>query len=413
MKEYALHKTVNLESILKDLQGFEKAHSLNGTLAIAQGRNIVYEKSFGMADFEANTPCTSNTQYNIASVTKQFTAAALLHLLYDANSSVTTLQTALQTPLSYYLPPDDFIWNGIMPKWAKIITLHHLLTHTSGIVNYTDLDFFWKNLYVSEDSSMIDLVNLFKLTDLNFEPGTQYEYCNSGYVLLGQVIERLSKENLSLYLMKTFFKPLEMRDTALPISGTTPILKKLKTFFHLARGYTYGIIDPAGPFKELKHYWSHSIDAGDGGIISTAPDLIKWNNALHKGHVLPFDILELMLAPYNLIPTEPNSFYGYGIVCRKSNVGNIYTHGGSVPGYLSYPIYIPSIDVTIVSLSNLSFDDYCIEDKKQALKDELSCMENTMEKERQFQKLFATRYPEVQEIIETHSLFKVNNIKGL
>ncbi len=408
-----MHKTINLENILKDLKDFEKTHSLNGTLAAVLGGYTVYEKSFGMADFEANTSCTRNTQYNIASVTKQFTAAALLHLLYDTTPSVTALQTALQTPLSHYLLPEDFIWDGMMPKWAKITTLHHLLTHTSGIVNYTNLDFFWKNLYISENSSIVDLVNLFKVNDINFEPGTQYEYCNSGYVLLGQVIERLSGETLNQYLRKIFFLPLEMKDTVLPTHGTTPSLKKSKLFSHLARGYTYEISNPSGPYKELKHYWPHNIDVGDGGIISTAPDLIKWNNALHKGHVLPFDVLELMLTPYNPIPTEPNAFYGYGIVCRKSNAGNIYTHGGSVPGYLSYPIYIPSIDVIIVSLSNLSFDDFCIEDKKQALKDELSYMENTIEMERQYQKLFAARYPEVEEIIEVYSLFKVNNIKGL
>ncbi len=409
MKEITLPKRTNLENLLKDLKDFEKSHILNGTVAAALGDHMIYAKSFGNADFEANTPCTMETQYNVASVTKQFTAAALLRILYDANPSVDILQKTLQTSLSHYLPPEDFIWDGMMPEWAQSTTLHHLLTHTSGIVNYTELDYFWSHLYLLENPSMVDLVRLFKGEPLNFDPGTQYNYSNSGYVLLGQVIERLSRKTLSQYFLKTFFIPLNMVNTALPTQGTTLSLKKLKSFFHLARGYTYDLTHPLGPYTELKHYWPHPIDAGDGGIISTAPDLIKWSNALHKGHILPFDVLKLMLTPYNLIPGELNASYGYGIVCRKSDAGNIFTHGGAIPGYLTYPLYIPSIDVTIVSLSNVSFNSSCLK----AIKEKLSHRENTIEKKAKYDEIFNTRYPKAQEIIEKHSLFKTTDLKTL
>ncbi len=195
---------LSLENVLQDLKGFESNHILNGAIAVAVGGKIVYSKCSGMADFEENAPCTIDTQYNIASVTKQFTAAALLRVLFDANPSLDSLKRALQNPLSHYLPPEDFLWDGEMPEWATTVTLHQLLTHTSGIVNYTDLDAFWNDLYPFQNPSILNLINLFKKEPLNFKAGTRYDYCNSGYTLLGQVVERLSKKTLSQYFMETF-----------------------------------------------------------------------------------------------------------------------------------------------------------------------------------------------------------------
>lgn len=345
---------LTLESLLQDLKDFENNHILNGAIAVAVNNKIVYSKCSGMADFEANIPCAVDTQFNIASVTKQFTAAALLRVLFDANTSLESLRKTLQNTLSHYLPAEDFLWGGKMPEWASVVTLHQLLTHTSGIVNYTNLDSFWNNLYSSKNPSMIDLACLFKEEPLNFEPGSQYEYSNSGYALLGLTIVRLSKKSLSHYLMETFFTPLEMENSSLPTQGTGITLKKTKPYSNLARGYMYDIKNPTGPYTEIKNYWPHEIDQGDGGIISTIPDLIKWNTALHKGRVLPPDVLGLMLTPHALMPTEAVADYGYGIVCRKSPAGTIFTHGGSVPGYHNYPIYIPSIDTTIISFTNVT-----------------------------------------------------------
>ncbi len=404
---------LSLENVLQDLKNFENNHILNGAIAIAVGGKIAYSKCSGMADFAENTPCTVDTQYDIASVTKQFTAAALLRVLFDANPSLDSLKKTLQNPLSHYLSPEDFLWDGEMPKWATIVTLHQLLTHTSGIVNYTDLDLFWSDLYPAENPSILDLINLFKKEPLNFKAGTQYDYCNSGYTLLGQVVERLSKKTLSQYFMETFFVPLKMGNTSLPPQGTGLNLKKTKLHFNLARGYTYDIKNPIGPYTEIKNYWPHEIDQGDGGIISTIPNLIKWNTALHKGRVLPPDVLELMLTPYELIPGESNIYYGYGIVCRKSPVGTIFTHGGSIPGYHNYPIYFPSIDATVISFTNVTFDSSSIKDKRQAIKDELSDIKDPVEKEKKYNEIFAKRYPEIEQIIEKYRLFQVKDIKGL
>lgn len=404
---------LTLENILQDLKDFENNHILNGAIAVAVGYKVVYSKCSGMADSEGKIPCTINTQYDIASVTKQFTATALLRVLFDANPSLDILKKSLQNPLSRYLPPEDFLWDGRMPEWASIVTLHQLLTHTSGIINYTDLDSFWDDLYPTENPSILDLMNLFKKEPLHFEPGTQYKYCNSGYTLLGQVVERLSKKTLSQYFMETFFIPLKMRDTSLPTQGTCLTLKKTKLYSNLARGYTYDIKDPEGPYTEIKNYWPHAIDQGDGGIISTIPDLIKWNTALHKGQVLPPDVLGLMLTPYELIPEESDIYYGYGIVCRNSPAGTIFTHGGSIPGYHNYPIYLASIDATVVSFTNVTFDSSSIQDKKQAIKDELADDKDAVEMEEKYNEIFTKRYPEIMKIKEKHRLFQVKDIKIL
>ncbi len=388
-------------------------HILNGAIAVAVGDKMVYSKCSGIADFEGNTPCTIDTQYNIASVTKQFTAAALLRVLFDANPSLKDLKITLQNPLSHYLPPEDFLWDSEMPGWAKTVTLHQLLTHTSGIVNYTDLDPFWDDLYPTENPSILNLMNLFKKEPLNFEPGTQYEYCNSGYTLLGQVVEQLSKKTLSQYFTETFFAPLRMTSTSLPTRGTSLTLKKKKPYSNLARGYTYDIKNPTGPYTEIKNYWPHEIDQGDGGIISTARDLIKWNHALYKGRVLPHPVLELMLAPHELIPEEHNSYYGYGIVSKRLPAETIFTHGGSIPGYHNYPIYIPSTDTTILSFTNVTFDSTCIQDKRQTIKDELADVKDAVEKEKKYNEIFTKRHPDVVKIKEQHSLFKIKDLKAL
>ncbi|MBY0293216.1 MAG: beta-lactamase family protein [Alphaproteobacteria bacterium] len=404
---------INVEKILQGIENFERSHILNGTLLVAVGNKVVYEKGFGIADVVTKTPCTVDTQYNIASVTKQFTAAALLRVLYDANPSIPVLKRALHKPLSEYLPPDDILWDGEIPEWADFVTLHHLLTHTSGIVNYTDLDSFYDTIYLSENPSLLDLVSLFKDKPLTFEPGSKYAYCNSSYFLLGQIISRLSYKSFSEYLRETFFVPLGMVNTSLPARGTSLTLKETEPYSKLARGYTYDVESWAGPYKEIENYWPLEIDQGDGGIISTAGDLIKWNNGLYKGRVLPLNVMELMLTPYKGIPGKSDVSYCYGIVSSMSPVGQIFDHGGGIPGYRIYLIYVPSFELTVVSFSNLTFDFTCIQETRDSLKQELSHIEDEEERESKYNEIFKKRHPEVQNILQNHSLFLVDDLKSL
>jgi CubicO group peptidase (beta-lactamase class C family) len=409
-KNMIQHK-MNPKDIVKTIEGFIKTHPVNGTIAVSTGGALIYGKGFGISDQALNTTCDLLTMYNIASVTKQFTAAALLKVLWDANASQKIVSASLNRPLSYYIKSDDPLWDGNMPSWADTITLHHLLTHTSGIKNYTDCEDFWV-LYEEKDPPLSKLVALFQNHPLFFKPGTQYRYSNSGYFLIGQVIERLSRKKFSDYLSENFFKPLKMRDTFLPIKGTTPILKK--RYSRLARGYEFNLLYPYGPYIELKHYWPHSIDQGDGGIISTASDLLKWNAALYQGQLFPSEIVDMMAEAYVQMPTDSDmdqSFYGYGLEIRENDLGKIYSHSGHIPGYKAYLAYVPSLDLNIVALSNLTFDFSCNQEERKAIKSEVAHIQDVDERQKQYNQRFEKKYPDVIEIMKKHSLIHVNDFR--
>lgn len=404
---------MNCEKFFQAFSDFEKTHILNGTISAALDAQTFFAKGFGIADAQTRMPCTPQTLYNIASVTKQFIAATLLRVLYDSQPSLHHLQKALEKPLFHYLPPEDALWNDAMPEWAKEVTLHQLLTHTSGIVNYTNLDAFWDQLYIIQAPCLPDLIGIFKEFPLNFTPGSQYEYSNSGYVLLGQVIARLSKKDLSCYLKEIFFTPLDMTNTSLPARGTTWTLKQEDKYSHLARGYTYTINHPTEPYTELKNYWPLEIDQGDGGIISCAEDLIRWNTALYKGYVLPPEILNLMLAKHEKIPVEenvPSTFSGYGIVCRELPIGDVYGHNGAIPGYRTTLEYVPYLNLTVASFSNVSFDSSCIQEEEDNLRKELSHIKDARENQREFNKIFKMRYPHLMEIMQKHALLQFKDL---
>src|SRR5881394_2601543 len=112
---------MNSKKITQSIESFVEDHTVNGTIAAAIGDSLIYGKGFGTADDKANVPCNLQTQYNIASVTKQFTAASLLKALYDGNPSLEALKSALQRPLSAYLTPEDALWEGSMPEWAETV----------------------------------------------------------------------------------------------------------------------------------------------------------------------------------------------------------------------------------------------------------------------------------------------------
>lgn len=400
------------KKITQCIESFVEDHTINGTIAAAIGDTLIYRKGFGTADDKANMPCDLQTQYNIASVTKQFTAAALLKALYNNNPSLEALKSALHTPLSSYLTPEDVLWQGTMPKWVDTVTLHHLLTHKSGIVNYTDLDAF-APLQLASDPSLLELIDLFKNCPLDFQPGSRFSYSNSGYFLIGQVVERLSRKNFSDYLNDAFFNPLAMKNTFLPIKGTITTLKKTGKYPHLARGYTNNLLHPYGPYTELKSYWPASINQGDGGIISSALDLIKWNNALHKGLLFSKEILDLMLFPHSEIPNTSDGSalsYGYGIAIKEHSLGKMFSHSGGIPGYRADLGYMPSLDLTVISCSNVSFDYSCNQEDRDAIRKELAHIEDPDEKQRQYNQIFEARYPEVLQIMQKHDLFRMNNL---
>lgn len=287
----------------------------NGTVLVMQKGNVIYQKEFGMADREWNIPNTINTKFRIGSVTKQFAAACILLLLDEGKLSVDDL-------LSKYIP--DY------PK-GDSITIHMLLNHTSGIKNYTDLGEFWPK--ASLPLSTTEMIALFKNKPLDFSPGTSWNYSNSGYFLLGVIVEKISGKTFSTYLLENIIQKLNLKNTNMDRLDSVLAFR--------AKGYS----------KNSKGVWAHAnyismeIPYSAGAMFSTVEDLYLWTKALHNNQVLSAATTQKMLTPYK-------NNYGYGIVIDSLKTHKLVSHTGGIPGFSSYLSYFPDDDLCIAVISN-------------------------------------------------------------
>ncbi len=289
---------------------------------VSKDGKVLYEKGFGYADIKGKKVVTPNTKFRIGSVTKQFTAAAILKLQEQGLLSV-------NDKLSKYIP--DY------PKGDEV-TIHHLLTHTSGIHSYTSKqDFISKVIKtISEDS----LIYSFKNDPYDFNPGERFLYNNSGYFLLGYIIGNVSGKPYGEYLKQTFFEPLQMKHTGVHYAGI-----KLE---EEAKGYggNNGKYDTA-------INWDMSWAGAAGALYSTLQDLDTWNIALHSGKVLSEASLKAALTPVRLQNGEkPAMNYGYGLTMGTYRGIDYVEHGGGLHGFVTELIYYPKQKLGIVMFSN-------------------------------------------------------------
>jgi len=393
---------ISPETIVSKIQRFQQAHIINGAVAVAQNNSVLYANGFGTADHIANQPCTADTQFFIASITKQFTAAALLHILWHQNRSIESLKAALHTPLSHYLPSSDPIWSGSMPQWANKVTLHHMLTHTSGLPS--------PGFQSSEDIILTpaEVTAFFKSKPLLFKPGTSYQYCYSGYFLLSQIIERLSGKSLSAYLHESFFKPLGMKSTFLPESGTCRTMKASGKYPNVARGYTY----IKQPMNEVKLYGRNALLCGSGGIVSSISDLLIWNQHLHNNQALPPEVTALMLTSHVQIdPKDSSIFYCYGIKKISDPQGDIFRHEGSMSGFISTLQYRPRDQLSFVVLQN--YNIYYAEEFKQIVDEEckkLASIKNEKIYNALLDRAINKKFPGFLDVKRRHKMIQLKDI---
>jgi CubicO group peptidase (beta-lactamase class C family) len=305
--------------------------NLHGTVMIAKGNKILWHHGFSYADAPLKTD--KNSQYLIASITKQFTAAALLKTLYDTQQNV--LEN-LQKPVTSWLPSDHQIWNGAMPEWANLVTLHHLLTHTSGIRSFHER--------------------------LDFTPSEKYAYANIGYTLLGAVIQTITSQSLDVYFEKVLFKPAGMSDTGLPLSGKPIDLQNNPKFQKLSLGFERTVAGEHTKYSTMSDKLNFDKPSTAGGIISTTHDLVKWNHALYQGKIIPTCLVEIMTTRHIQKETHPYYdgfeplWYGYGLDIYEQENTKIYQHCGGIAGYQSKMSYNPQTTITIINLSNVMED---------------------------------------------------------
>lgn len=312
-----------LEKKLDDLLSTQFKTSDPGCeILVTKKGEIVYKKAFGNANIELNVPIRPDMVFNLASVTKQFTAVAILQLIEQGKISLTD-------SLQKFIP--DFPFKGYT------ITIENLLTHTSGIRDYMQLDY--ANLYMERwDFKPKQLIDSFKNYALEFEPGTKFSYSNSGYYLLGYIIQKVSGLSYQIYIQNNLLKPLGLDHTYFDSSGI------------IIPNRVNGYRKDDGVFKNAD-YWSPTIEYAAGGLISNVDDLFKWHKGLYSYQILKKETLQKAFAPYQL-KNGVSTGYGYGWFLKISNGINSVEHEGGMPGFRSNVIYFPSDDIFIATLYN-------------------------------------------------------------
>lgn len=304
--------------IASDLDAFfekyRKADAFSGLVLVARNGDVLYEKGYGETTSSQKMPLTPTSKFRIASVSKQFTAAAILNLQAQGKLKI-------HDTICKYLKACPESW--------KEITVHHLLTHSSGINagNVPDADNFYGKFHTPEQ-----LVSQFQELPLDFKPGAKFSYGNGGYITLAAIVERVSGESYETFLRKQFFDPLGMKDTGTSIEDS-----------QLA----------GAPFTE-----DLSNDVGAGNLYSTARDLYRWAQALDQWQRDPRSEYQAMFQPQiSGADCGPGDSYGYGLCIGTRFDQPVVGHfGRGSPNYSSALMRYPASGLTIVILSTTDKD---------------------------------------------------------
>ncbi|HEY6413666.1 MAG TPA: serine hydrolase [Edaphobacter sp.] len=293
--------------------------SFMGSVLVAKDGKLLINQGYGDADLEWNVPNTPDTKFRLGSLTKQFTAASIL-LLEERG------KLKIEDPVSKYFPDPPAAWEKI--------TIYNLLTHTSGIPNFTNFPDYrtseWK------DTTPAELVARFRDKPLEFEPGTKFDYSNSGYILLGFLIEKITGQTYGDFLQQNIFTALGMADSGM--DNNTVILAKR------AQGYS-----PSPKGVQHAGYTSMTIPFSAGAIYSTTGDLLKWEQGLFGGKVINEASLKKMTTPFK-------DGYAFGLAISDNNGHKMISHAGGIEGFNTSLNYYPEEKLTVVVLANLNGD---------------------------------------------------------
>jgi CubicO group peptidase (beta-lactamase class C family) len=285
------------------------------SVLVLRGDEVVYRGSFGMADLEARIAATPATHYRLASVSKQFTAAAIL--LLDERGSL-----SLEDRVRKHLPS--------LPAAADPVTIRHLLTHTSGLVDYEDV--------MPPDSARqlrdADVLRLLESQpSMYFAPGTDYRYSNSGYALLALIVEKVSGRSFTEFLREEVFGPLDMTTSVAHVEGVTTVANR-------AYGYTFD----DGAWKRTDQSTTSAV-LGDGGIYASVDELAHWLPALDSGRFAE--------AAVPRVATDVEGMhYGYGFRIHEHRGRRVISHTGETIGFRNALVRFPEDKLSVVVLTN-------------------------------------------------------------
>jgi CubicO group peptidase (beta-lactamase class C family) len=287
-----------------------------GAVLVARDGKVILSKGYGMADAARGVANTAQTRFRLASVTKQFTATAIM--LLQAQGKL-----AVGESICLYLEPCPDAW--------RPITIEHLLTHTSGLPNYTDFGSYEPSQ--AQPATPDQLVARFRDLPLLFEPGSSYMYENSDYVLLGLIVERASGQSYADFLRDAIFAPLEMRDSGVA-AGTAA---EGQAIGYRVFGEPAPALDPSTLFSA-------------GSLYSTVEDLYRWDQALYTTRLLPQPLLDAMWTPHM-------NNYGYGWMIDSAFGRRRIDHPGLIDGFQTMIARYPDDRVTVIVLSNMTGAD--------------------------------------------------------
>jgi CubicO group peptidase (beta-lactamase class C family) len=306
--------TARMEEVV---QTYVQNKTFMGTVLVARGSEVILSKGYGSANLEWNVPNTPSTKFRLGSITKQFTAASIL--LLEERGKLT-----LDDPIRKYVPD--------APKeWDKI-TIFNLLTHTSGIPNFTSLPDY-KTLKLDEMPVAKTIVTV-RDKPLDFPPGEKMSYSNSGYLVLGDVIEIVTGASYEKFVTDNIFTPLGMKDSGYD-SNTAVIARR-------AAGYV-----PSGTGLVNAGYVHMSIPHAAGALYSTTEDLLRWEQGLFGGKVVSPASLAKMTTPFK-------NDYALGLTVQSVGGRKVIQHGGGIDGFNTFLAYYPDDKLTVAVLANIN-----------------------------------------------------------
>jgi D-alanyl-D-alanine carboxypeptidase len=300
--------------------GFGPGHQVSGFVTLSAGGDVIYERAFGHADAKADEDNSSDTSFRIGAISAQFTAAAVLRL-------VQAKKLSLDDSIAKLIP--DY------PAVGSRITVHQLLSHTSGLPNYLNQPGLLERR--AQKLAPEELLASFWSEPLEFEPGSDFGYSDSDYVVLGVIIERVSGQSYAEHMRKELFEPFDLDDTSVGQRGSAS---------DAARGYK---ASASGQLETVQGF-DDSILYAAAGIRSTAHDLLEWHDALQEGQVLDAKHEALSLAVVK-------NHYAYGWFVREQLGHTVISHPGALDGFVSEFTRVPGLDLAVVVLLNNSSVD--------------------------------------------------------
>ncbi|HEY2720631.1 MAG TPA: serine hydrolase [Chitinophagaceae bacterium] len=309
----------------------------NGNVMVIKNGKVAYQQCLGYTDYNSKRPLNDSSVFELASLSKQFTAMGIM----------ICRERGL---LSY----DDNIKKFFPGLPYDNITVRNLLTHTSGLPSYEDqFEKHWDHKKIAFNKDIIDMLERLHDT-LFFEPGTGWKYSNTGYAVLAYIIEKVSGMSYNDFMAGNIFQPLGMKHTF--IYNTRRSTGKIPTNYALGFVYSDSLKGYVLPDDLPKYDFVYYLDGivGDGCVNSTIIDLFKWDQALYKNKLVSKESLDEMLSPLvKMSPRDPTSFYGFGVMVQpKTDNGKVISHTGGWPGYATMITRLVDSSETIILLSN-------------------------------------------------------------